>query len=43
MKTKRIYQILFPGLSYEHEPIMDGIWLSCAAVCALVGIALVRA
>lgn len=32
MKTKRIYQILFPGLSYESEPLMDGICLSCAVV-----------
>lgn len=35
VKTKKIYQILFPGLSYEMEPLMDGILLSCAVVCSI--------
>ena len=39
MKPKKIYQILFPGLSYESEPLMDAIWLSLGVVgliCAAV-------
>lgn len=43
MKTKKIYQILFPGLSYENEPIMDGIWLSCGVLCLLSIVAFIFA
>jgi hypothetical protein len=43
MKTKKIYQKLFPWLSYESEPLMDGILLSCGFVCLMSAIALVAA
>lgn len=41
METKKIYQILFPGLSYEMEPLMDAIWMSCGAICLLATVALI--